>query len=124
MGSITRSALPLLQLADNSTPADAASIFADYGLRPRPNLRYLCGHYELAADGRLVTQDLFAGTAEPAQLERELASERARQRATNQSPQRDVKIVIESNSSFSWPRSCPKGLAKQARSILIASRVL
>lgn len=125
LGSVTRSALPLLQLANGSSGADPRSIFADYGLRPRPGLRYLCGHYELAPDGRLITQDLFAGSAEPTQLEREIAAERTRQRDENTpASKRNVKIVIKSQSKFSWPRSCPKEMAKQARSILVASRVL
>lgn len=116
----------MVGLAVEPAPLEARSVFADYGLSPRPDLKHLCGHYELQADGRLTTQDLFAGPLEPDQMRREVERDLTRHGKASSAAGalHDTRISVESSGSFRWPRSCPKALAAKARSVVVASRVL
>jgi hypothetical protein len=126
LGSFTRSALPLVTQAAGSSTVESNYALSDYGLAPRPDLKHVCGHYDLRADGRLTTFDLFVGPTEPDQLRREVDQdlERRARSASTRPRQREVTLVVDSGSHFEWPRSCPKSLVKTARSVLVASRVL
>lgn len=128
LGSATRSALPLFARAAQAEPQEMNYALADYGLGPHPNLRHVCGHYELRADGRLTTWDLFVGSVDPGQLRREVTEELSqkerRTAARKVAPRNDVSVKIDSGSSFPWPEHCPQVMAKKAQSVLVATRVL
>jgi hypothetical protein len=126
LGSLTRSALPLVAQAIGSNPIESNYALSDYGLAPRPDLKHICGHYDLQTDGRLTTWDLFAGPTEATQLRREVDQdlERVARSAKSRSRQGEVTLVVDSGRHFEWPRSCPKSLARGAQSVLVASRVL
>jgi hypothetical protein len=102
---------------------------SDYGLGSRPDLKHVCGHYELRADGNLLTWDLFVTASEPAQLKNEVEEEmklgRSRQNPHAKGiPRTDISLVVESSNHFEWPRGCPKTLVADAHSVLVATRVL
>lgn len=99
---------------------------SDYGLRQRPELKHVCGRYELRADGKLITWDLFVSANAAPALKDELVEELKISKKRESAPPRraDVSVVVESNSHFEWPHGCPRTLASNARSVLIATRVL
>lgn len=124
--SISRTALPLVGLAIEPAPLRTDPVFSDYGLTPRPDLKHICGHYELQADGRLTTQDLFVGplelTSMRSEVERDLERSDNGSRATRIA--HETRVTVESSATFKWPRSCPKALATNARTVVVATRVL
>jgi hypothetical protein len=126
LGSSTRSALPLVTQAAWTNAVESNYALADYGLAERPDLKHVCGHYDLAADGRLTTSDLFVGPTEPNQLRRELERDLERAAASGKSRLRlhEVTLLVDGASHFEWPRSCPKALAKSTGSVVVASRIL
>lgn len=123
--SVSRTALPLVGLAVDPGLAEGGSVFSDYGLSERPELKHVCGHYALRDDGRLATQDVFASQLEPDRMKREVTQDLdKRERRGAGRSQHEIHITVESAASFHWPRSCPRALAASARSVVIASRVL
>jgi hypothetical protein len=122
--SLSRSALPLLAQATGSNSTEINYSLADYGLGPRPGVQHVCGHYDLRADGRLTTWDLFVSHDEPNQLRDAVDADLVS--AKRQRPQRSepVQISVKSLASFEWPAHCPKYANANARSVLLATRVL
>jgi hypothetical protein len=101
----------------------------DYGLRSRPDLKHVCGRYELRADGKLTTRDLFVTASEPAQLKSEVEEElklgQMRQNPHVKAIRRaDISVVVDSSTHFEWPSGCPKTLEANVHSVLVATRVL
>jgi hypothetical protein len=125
LGSAARSGLPLIAQAAQSNGVEMNYALADYSLIGLSDLRHVCGHYELRADGKLATWDLFAATIEADQLKQRVEREMlARDKSKPPHPRADIDVLVKSRDQFAWPRSCPKALASKSKSILWASRVL
>jgi hypothetical protein len=121
--SSTRAGLPLLTSALGSVSAEASYNLADYGVRPIPGVKYVCGHYELGPKGELLTRDLFAASLAPQLLQQALANARS-DRDLTQARSHAVSLDIRDYSAFQVPLACRKSAMKDARSLLIASRKL
>ena len=123
--SATRSALPLVSRAARPGGAQLNYALSDYGLQSRPDMRHVCGHYELRADGHLTTWDLFVTSAEANQLRHEVDVELGdKTKSPRSSARKQVSVTVDSSNHFQWPQSCPKTLMATARSVLVATRVL
>ena len=112
--------------ANRSAAPEMNYALSDYGLRSRPDLKHVCGRYELRADGKLLTWDLFATERAPGEIKNEVDDElrRYHERDKSRSARRDISVVVNSSSKFEWPRGCSKTVVANAQSVLVASRVL
>jgi hypothetical protein len=121
--SVTRAGLPLLTSALGSVSAEASYSLADYGIRPIPGLKYVCGHYELGPRGELVTHDLFSASL-PSRLLKQAVDNAKIPTDTSHSRAHDVSLRVSDYSTEQLPKSCRKGSGAIANSLLIASRKL
>jgi hypothetical protein len=119
--SATRAGLPLVSQAVGSISAEASYTLADYGVRPIPGLKHVCGHYELLPDGELVSRDLFSATI-PAKL-LEQVIERA-QTPARRNVSRSITLTVSEYTEQQLPPSCRKLAANDSRSLLVATRQL
>lgn len=121
--SVTRAGLPLLTSALGSVSAEASYSLADYGVRPIPGLKYVCGHYELGPRGELVTRDLFSATL-PTHLLKQAVDSAKTPTDTSRARAHDVALQVSDYSMEQLPKACRKRASALAQSLLIASRKL